>query len=74
MEKYDPSKVEHAGAYCYNCSFSRPIQGPRLKCANCPNLDCCSSDACQKKHLIYHPNHIFIIIEEPLPLAPEKSK
>ena len=57
---------------CFNCSNNKFIAGTRLKCANCPNLDACSDAVCEQKHLLTHPNHTFIIIDQPLPLAPEK--
>lgn len=68
----DTKKVVHKGSYCFNCGQSKFISGTRLKCLNCPNLDSCSNGTCENKHLLSHPNHCFIFIEEPLPLAPSK--
>ncbi len=33
---------QHEGSYCYNCASYMCISGTRLKCAHCPNLDCCT--------------------------------
>lgn len=46
FEPIDFSKATHKGAYCFNCLNNRSISGVRFKCANCPNLDCCSKIEC----------------------------
>ena len=73
FEVTDPRKVVHKGSFCFNCLSNKSISGVRYKCANCPNLDCCSKNECQQKHLVSHPNHVFIIIDDILPLAPTKA-
>lgn len=73
LEISDPLKIQHKGAYCFSCQSNKSIVGPRYKCVNCPNLDSCASAACQNKHLQTHPDHTFAIIEQPLPLAPDRQ-
>ena len=72
FEIIDPKKITHKGSYCFSCGQMKHISGSRLKCLNCPNLDCCSLPSCEQKHLLTYPNHVFIIIEEPLPLVPDR--
>ena len=73
FEPMDPRKIVHRGSYCFNCGQIKFITGTRLKCLNCPNLDSCSNPVCEQKHLLNYPNHTFILIQEPLPLAPQKG-
>lgn len=69
----DQQKKVHQGAYCSSCLNNQFIVGTRLKCLNCANVDLCSNPLCEQKHLITHPNHVFAVIDEPLPFAPDKN-
>ena len=61
----EPGQALHKGISCYLC-HSKHIVGCRYKCGHCPgDTDFCSG--CVNKHLVDNPEHVMLIIPEPLP-------
>ncbi|KAL8763044.1 MAG: hypothetical protein Q9184_001071 [Pyrenodesmia sp. 2 TL-2023] len=56
-------------AICDGCD--KIIHGIRHKCLNCPDWDFCST--CIKDARVSHPGHRFIQLNEPIPLARQRS-
>jgi hypothetical protein len=68
----EPGQVIHKGIGCSMC-HSKMIIGWRYKCGHClgdVNLD----EKCVEKHLKEHPDHVLIIIQEPLPYTSKSNK
>ena len=53
----------HKNVWCDKCKM-KPIIGTRYKCGNCVDFDLCSN--CKKTSL-HDGNHIFMVINKPIP-------
>jgi len=60
----EPGQAFHTGISCSGC-HSKHIVGWRYKCGHCPNSDFC--EKCVAKHVTEYPDHVMVIIQEPLP-------
>ena len=60
----------HKGVICNSCNNQNWITGVRYKCGNCSNYNVCSQEKCISHHLAEHPDHVFILIHQPLPYSP----
>ncbi len=60
----------HKGVVCNCCNNQRWIVGTRYKCGHCANFNVCGQDKCLEQHLAEFPEHVFIVIPQPLPYSP----
>jgi len=61
----EPGQALHKGVSCASCQTKHMV-GWRYKCGHCPgDTDLC--EKCVNKHLADHPDHVMLIIQEPLP-------
>lgn len=60
----EPGQALHTGVSCAAC-HSKHIVGWRYKCGHCANAD--FDEKCAAKHVTEYPDHVMLIIQEPLP-------
>lgn len=61
----EPGQALHKGVSCSSC-HAKHIVGWRYKCGHCPG-DKDFDEKCVSNHLAAHPDHVMLIIQEPLP-------
>jgi hypothetical protein len=64
----EPGQALHKGVPCNGCSLKH-IVGWRYKCGHCPG-EVDFDEKCVAKHLAEHPDHVMLVIQEPLPPLP----